>query len=98
MFVTPSRANDLRSEDGAILPLFGLLIVVLLVFAAFTVDLGAAWAERRQLQSAADAGAMASVLPPLAIGDNIASTAMDFVDANLATRKPAPVRTRSSGS
>ena len=60
MFVTPSRANDLRSEDGAILPLFGLLIVVLLVFAAFTVDLGAAWAERRQLQSAADAGAMAA--------------------------------------
>ena len=74
-----------ESETGAILPMFGLLIIVLLVFAAFAVDLGAAWAERRQLQSAADAGAMAGVLPPLAIGDNIATAAMDYVDANVAT-------------
>ena len=44
-------------ENGAVLPIVALLIVILLVFAAFTVDFGAAWAKRRQLQSAADAGA-----------------------------------------
>lgn len=80
-----THPDRLESETGAILPLFAILIIVLLVFAAFTVDLGAAWAERRQLQSAADAGAMAAVLPPLVVGDTIASTAMDFVDANVAT-------------
>jgi hypothetical protein len=77
-----SRVNR---ETGAVLPIVAILIVVLLVFAAFTVDLGAAWAARRQLQSAADAGAMAGALPPLAVGDNIATTAMDFVDTNVGT-------------
>lgn len=80
-----TRPKRMADETGAILPIFGLLIVVLLVFAAFTVDLGAAWAERRQLQSAADAGAMSAVLPPLAIGDTLASTAMDWVDTNVGT-------------
>ncbi len=46
------------SEDGAILPIVALMIVVLLVFAAFTVDLGAAWGQRTLNQSAADAGVM----------------------------------------
>ncbi|MEA3502458.1 MAG: Tad domain-containing protein, partial [Actinomycetota bacterium] len=79
------HSHRIDNETGAIMPMFGLLIVVLLVFSAFAVDFGAAWAERRQLQSAADAGAMAGVLPPLAIGDNIATAAMDFVDNNVAT-------------
>ncbi len=73
-------SND---ESGAILVISALSIVVLMVFAALTVDLGAAWAERRQLQSAADAGAMAAVLPPLNVGDEIADIAMDFVDTNV---------------
>jgi len=72
-------------ESGAILVLSAFVIVILLVFAAFAVDLGAAWGERRQLQSAADAGAMAGVLPPLVVGDNIADIAMDFVDTNVGT-------------
>lgn len=49
-------------EAGAILPLTALLIVLLLVFAAFAVDLGAAWAERREAQTAADAGVMGAAL------------------------------------
>ncbi len=49
-------------ETGAILPLTALLIVILLVFAAFAVDLGAAWAERREAQTAADAGVMGAAL------------------------------------
>jgi len=49
-------------ERGAVLPIVIPLIVVLLVFAAFTVDLGAAWAERRQDQTAADAAVMAAAI------------------------------------
>lgn len=49
-------------EAGAILPLTAFLLVVLLMFAAFAVDLGAAWAERREAQTAVDAGVMAAAL------------------------------------
>lgn len=58
--MTDSRAP--RGEDGAILPIAAMIIVMLLVFAAFTVDLGAAWAERREAQTAADAGVMGAAL------------------------------------
>lgn len=54
--------SDQSRETGAILPLTALLIVVLLVFAAFAVDLGSAWAERREAQTAADAGVMGAAL------------------------------------
>ncbi|MEN8114151.1 MAG: Tad domain-containing protein [Actinomycetota bacterium] len=60
MSVTPRR--PLPDETGAVLPIIAILIVVLLIFAAFTVDLGAAWSQRRQNQSAADAGVMAGAL------------------------------------
>ncbi len=50
--------RSFSSEEGAVLPIVALLIVVLLVFAAFTVDLGAAWGQRTLNQSAADAGVM----------------------------------------
>ncbi len=57
-----SRQSHLQDDSGAIIPIFALLIVVLLVFAAFTVDLGAAWAERRSAQTTADASVMAAAL------------------------------------
>ena len=62
VYSRPSRRRvpQIQNEDGAILPIVALLIVVLLVFAAFTVDLGAAWAERRHDQSAADAAVLAA--------------------------------------
>jgi hypothetical protein len=60
---SPGRTSPTaRSERGAVFPIVALIIVILLVFAAFTVDLGAAWAERRQDQSAVDAAAMAGAL------------------------------------
>ncbi len=51
-----------RHETGAILPIFALMLLMLLIFAAFAVDLGAAWAERREAQTAADAGVMSAAL------------------------------------
>ncbi len=49
-------------ERGAVLPIVALLIVVLLVFAAFTVDFGAAWAIRRGEQTAADTAVLAGAV------------------------------------
>ncbi len=80
----PHHTND---ETGAILPIFALLIVVLLTFAAFAVDLGAAWGQRTLNQSAADAGVMAGGVayidnPPFA-NPGIVAEVERIVDANL---------------
>jgi len=53
----------LRSEERAtILPLIAVLILVLFGFAAIGVDTSAAFAEKRQSQSAADAAVLAAAL------------------------------------
>src|SRR5690348_14200667 len=51
-----ARKADRR---GAILPLFGLLLVVLLAMTAFAVDIGYIVSVQSQLQNAADAAALA---------------------------------------
>lgn len=57
---SPTRLE--RSERGAVLPIVALLIVVLLVFAAVTVDFGTAWAVRRGEQTAADTAVLAGAV------------------------------------
>jgi Flp pilus assembly protein TadG len=49
-----------RDERGAIAVLVALLAVFLIGLSAFTVDLGAAYVSNRNLQKAADAGALAA--------------------------------------
>lgn len=71
--------SKFANETGAVMPIVALTIVMLLVFAALTVDLGAAWAQRRESQTAADAGAMAGAL---AVGD-IVTGAIDYVERNV---------------
>lgn len=51
--------NFLGSESGAVLPFFAILLSVLLGFAAFAVDIGFAYMRQAQLQSVADAEALA---------------------------------------
>lgn len=81
------RGRSLSGERGAILPLFALLIVLLLVFSAFAVDLGSAWAQRRTSQTAADASVMAAALqylrpaPPDETG--LFDLVNDYANANL---------------
>lgn len=81
------RRSALPNEDGAILPLFALLIVLLLVFAAFAVDLGSAWAQRRTSQTAADASVMAAALqylrPSPATETGTFDLVNDYANANL---------------
>ena len=53
------RKHD-RDEQGATVVIVALLSVVLLVLSGFTVDFGQAWMAKRNLQKAADAGALAA--------------------------------------
>lgn len=79
----PDKAN---SQAGAILPLFAILIVVLLAFAALAVDLGAAWGQRTRNQSAVDGGVMAGALNFVTgEGSNplVIAKVQDFVNRNL---------------
>ena len=50
----------LREEDGATAVLAGLMIVMLLGFGAFAIDVGAIYQEKRELQNGADGAAMAA--------------------------------------
>ena len=61
-----------RAQDGAVLLLVALSLTVLLGMAALVIDLGQFRAHRRQLQTAADAGALAGALqlPPFSDGSN----------------------------
>ncbi len=53
------KIKRLAGQRGAVLPLVAILIVVLLGFAAFAVDLGYLHVVKGELQNAADAGALA---------------------------------------
>jgi Flp pilus assembly protein TadG len=53
---TPTASYRSANEDGAVLVLTALLLVVLIGFVALTVDFGALFVERRHAQNAADAG------------------------------------------
>ena len=73
-----SRHEGRRSEGGFAVALLALVLLVLLIFAAFVVDLGAAYVEKRDDQNAADAGALAGgVELAFVVGG---SNAQDIVD------------------
>lgn len=58
---TQYEAGGVTNEDGYVLVLVALLLVPLLAFTAFAVDLGAWYARAAQIQRAADAAALAGV-------------------------------------
>src|SRR6476469_2836611 len=53
------RGQRALDERGVTMVIFGLLIVALLIIVAIVIDLGNARQEKRQLQNAADAAALA---------------------------------------
>lgn len=57
-----SRGGSTRDERGAVLVISAIVIVVLMIFAALTVDLGLAWAVRRGEQTAADVSVLAAAV------------------------------------
>jgi Flp pilus assembly protein TadG len=52
-----SRRTGRNRDDGVVLVLVALVTIALLLFAAIAIDGGSAYANRRQMQNAADAGA-----------------------------------------
>lgn len=72
-------------ERGQVLVIFALLIVILLAFAGMSIDIGRQQAERRHLQTAADAAALAgcrAIVEGASNGD-VAGTARQVAELNL---------------
>ncbi|MCX8032570.1 MAG: Tad domain-containing protein [Thermoleophilia bacterium] len=96
-----SRLSVLASdESGVVAVIVALVIVVLLSVVALVVDLGALYDHDRELQTAADAGALAGVQELIRRGDseNIEDLARQeadaYVQANLAQSSPNAENTR----
>lgn len=72
------------TEEGSVLVLVAVSLIALLAVAALAVDLGDFRAHRRQLQTAADAAALAGAmqLPPFASGANTCSQADYYARQN----------------
>src|SRR5437667_11266652 len=51
-----------RSERGAVLVMVVVAMVALLAFGAFVIDYGIMWTGRGQIQTSADAGALAGAI------------------------------------
>jgi Putative Flp pilus-assembly TadE/G-like len=67
--------RDLRDEAGQVMPLLAVgMLLVLIGFSAFAVDVGHAYFAQRQLQASADAAALAGaqVLPDIGSATNLA--------------------------
>ena len=89
------RAKREHGEHGQIIVLFALALVVILAFASIVVDIGMLRNDRQNLANAMDAAALAggTVLPvssgtPLPTGTTSYSTAVNLIDATVATNYP----------
>ena len=77
------------NERGQVLVLFAVLIVILLGFAAFSIDIGRQVAERRHVQTAADAGALTACRALIA-GETDAAAAQAASEVALANLQSSP--------
>ncbi len=59
MQIVPARSS---SERGAVIIQVAVCLLILLAFSAFVVDYGIMWASRSQIQTSADAGALAGAI------------------------------------
>jgi len=73
----------MRRDDGAVLPLFVLLLVVLLAFSALAVDLGIGWSRDRLNQSGADTGVLAGALEWPATGLQVVAAVKDYTNRSM---------------
>jgi len=81
--------GDRSDERGQILVMFAILISILLAFAAFTIDIGRQVAERRHVQTAADAAALAACRALIA-GETDAAAAQVASEVALANLQGSP--------
>lgn len=92
-----TRMRHLRSDDGAAAVIVGISIVLLAAVVALVVDVGSLYAERRSLQTAADAAALAGVQKLPGNPGGASTLARDYVAAN-STRPDVVEVTVSSGN
>jgi Flp pilus assembly protein TadG len=76
----------LKKRRGAMVVMTGIMFFALVICGAVAIDFGRLWTERSELQSAADAGALAGGLQLMAPRDTLLvdSVARAFVHANRA--------------
>ena len=80
----PWERSDSEREKGQVLVLFVLMLTVLLGFMALVIDVGLAYMERRSLQNAVDAAALAAAVDLLngeSLDTAVAST-LDYLERN----------------
>ena len=53
-----NKISQFHSEEGAVLPIVAIVLIILLGFAAFAIDFGFVYMRQAQLQSVADAEAL----------------------------------------
>ena len=90
------RASSARAHDehGAVAVMVALLMVPLIGFAALAVDVASLWAQRQQLQTGADAAALAIASDCLRGScGSPTETATDFTTANLRHGLPTAAAT-----
>jgi Flp pilus assembly protein TadG len=80
-------SSDLRDERGATMVFVAVTIAVLLAMTAFAFDFGRIWAEQRELQTGADAAALAIAQDCIdgecdTAGYDATVVAEDYADAN----------------
>lgn len=74
--------RDVKSDDGATAVWVAVMLVALLGMAAFAVDAGALYAQRRQMQTAADAAVLAGVMELPGSPDGAIAAAQQYVTLN----------------
>ena len=78
------RRSLLLDEGGAVAVLVALMLVVLVGFAAIVIDIGHLYENRRQMQSAADAAALAGAHELIVGADQatVLNTANEYAHRN----------------
>lgn len=84
LFFRYKLKSIIKSEDGQALPLFALLLVLLLGFLTFSIDIGRLYYQKNDLQNIADTAALAAAYEMMAIGysDHVLAT-LDSPPASL---------------
>lgn len=92
--------SRLGEDRGAIAMMVGLLMVVLMGFAAISIDVGRLYAEKRQLQNGADAAALAVAQGGCTSYPGAQSVAQNIAPKNVndGVATVAPVRFGSAGA
>jgi hypothetical protein len=78
--VTPHLSRPEERERGLAIVFVALLMVVMLLFAAFAIDIGALYNHRREDQNAADSGALAAAQDLDGPVATMVATAQDYVE------------------